>query len=103
MVAFPSKVAPSSDKLRGGYYTPPQIAEFLAEWASTAGPRIIGAELRDGAVLSALAARSRQVVGIELDPIEAAAARNACRQAKVVESDFFDWFSTTRSVGPGTA
>lgn len=92
MAAFPSKVAPSSDKLRGGYYTPPPIADFLADWVSTAGPRTLEPSCGDGAVLSALAGRSHQVVGVELDAVEAATARETCPGVEVVESDFFDWF-----------
>lgn len=92
MAAFPSKVAPSSDKLRGGYYTPAPIADFLAAWASTVGPRTLEPSCGDGAVLSGLAGRSHQVVGVELDPVEATRAREACPGVEVIESDFFDWF-----------
>lgn len=96
MAAFPSKLAPSLEKLRGGYYTPPVIAEFLAQWVSAAGPRLLEPSCGDGVVLSALAARSSEVTGIELDPLEASKATVGCPGAEVVESDFFEWFDVAQ-------
>jgi len=90
--AFPSKIVPSTDKLRGGYYTPRVLANFLADWVSSAGDRLLEPACGDGAILAPLARTSSGAVGIELDASEAQSARRACPTAKVLTSDFFDWF-----------
>jgi adenine-specific DNA methylase len=74
MVSFPSKVAPSSAKLRGGYYTPEPIATFLARWVGATGGRVL--EPSCG----------------ELDQVEAAKAREQHPGAQVIDDDFFTWF-----------
>lgn len=93
VAAFPSKLAPSSAKLRGGYYTPAPIAKFLARWAGLAGTRLLEPSCGDGSILGALAAQSAGVVGIEFDPEEAEKARTSCPRAQITTADFFDWFS----------
>jgi adenine-specific DNA methylase len=90
--AFPVAALPSEEKLRGGYYTPPVIADFLAEWVSEAGPRMLEPSCGDGIVLSALAARAESVVGIEVEPNEARKAARSSPAAEVVTLDFFRWF-----------
>jgi adenine-specific DNA methylase len=115
---FPAPSAPSADKLRGGYYTPPAVARFIAGWAGAAGPRVLEPSCGDGAVLAALAERfggagprpsaaagpgtataagpvafRDGAVGVELNPAEAAKA--ARHGVPVVTADFFAWF------GPG--
>jgi adenine-specific DNA-methyltransferase len=74
-------------KLRGVYYTPQPISEFLASWAvRTAADVILEPSCGDGALLRAAATAlltrgapvkklSRQLYGVELDPIEATKAR----------------------------
>jgi len=81
------KAAPTSQKLRGGYYTPGPIADFLARWAiRTPAASILEPACGDGALLiasvEALLARgasrteiARQLYGVEIDPQEAACAR----------------------------
>ncbi|HVD16073.1 MAG TPA: class I SAM-dependent methyltransferase, partial [Actinomycetota bacterium] len=96
METFPAPPAPSADKLRGGYYTPPAVARFIAAWASAAGPRVLEPSCGDGAVLAALAEHlgeaglRRGAVGVELNPGEAAKA--ARHGLPVVTADFFAWF-----------
>src|SRR6266540_2283309 len=93
---FPAPTAPSADKLRGGYYTPPAVARFIAAWASAAGPRVLEPSCGDGAVLAMLAeclggaGPASQAVGVELNPLEAAKA--ARHGLPVVTADFFAWF-----------
>lgn len=41
MTTFAGKTAASADKVRGGYYTPPAVARFLAHWVHQAGPKIL--------------------------------------------------------------
>lgn len=93
MATFASKPPPSSEKLRGGYYTPELIAEFLAAWVADAGERLLEPSCGDGGILRALSTQSDAVVGVELDPLEAAAARATCPNATVITEDFFAWFN----------
>ncbi len=74
-------------KLRGGYYTPKPIADFLAHWAiQTANARVLEPSCGDGTLLQSatetLLARGatlssiiNQLQGIEFDPQEAVKAR----------------------------
>lgn len=104
MSAFPVAAAPSSEKLRGGYYTPLPIAEFLARWVAGAGLRLLEPSCGDGAILHPLSAESASVVGVEIESDEAAKARQACPQADVVTADFYDWFTQgQRCVWDGVA
>ncbi len=99
-------------KLRGGYYTPPAVARWLARWAVRSGAdRVLEPSCGDGAFVEAVAAELArrdslwadelpQLVGIELVPEEAAKARaRATRQIDVervgiFDEDFFDWLAS---------
>lgn len=71
------------NKLRGGYYTPDKISEFIAEWAiRKTSDSVLEPSCGDGSFLSAITTRYRElgatdeqirnnVLGIELDDIEA--------------------------------
>jgi adenine-specific DNA methylase len=97
MAKFAAKVAPSEDKLRGGYYTPKPIAQFLASWAAKSGSRILEPSCGDGAILQELT----RIVGpatvdaVELIADEAVKARVASG-AGVEVADFFTWFTNER-------
>ncbi|MEV6656750.1 class I SAM-dependent methyltransferase [Nocardia fluminea] len=91
MTAFEAKVAPTDEKLRGGYYTPKPIADFVATWVGAAGSRILEPACGDGNILEPLSRLSDDVQGVELFPDEAAAAM-ARTGADVVVGDFFTWF-----------
>lgn len=77
------KLATTYQKLRGGYYTPAPIANFLARWAiQTPTAQVLEPSCGDGAVLEAAAAAllhcgaseadvAAQLRGVELDPDEA--------------------------------
>lgn len=67
MASFPVARAPSAEKLRGGYYTPAPLAEFLAAWARVAGTRMLEPSCGDGAILRALAGSAATAVGIEFE------------------------------------
>jgi len=81
------KPLPSDQKLRGGYYTPKPIADFLAQWAiRSPGAKVLEPSCGDGIFIkSALATLLRMGVsskeacsliqGVEIDPEEAAKAR----------------------------
>lgn len=96
------KVAPSDTKLRGGFYTPPEMTTFLAEWAVTSRTTsVLEPSSGDGAFLDALATRAARLGGsnrlmvtaCELDPEEAAKSRARLRahalDGSVLEGDFF--------------
>jgi adenine-specific DNA methylase len=92
----------SPQKLRGGYYTEPDIAAFLTRWALARGAkRILEPSCGDGVFLEAIARLHHGivegVVGFELDPVEAKKARGRIRAAKdiafqVNATDFLRWF-----------
>jgi adenine-specific DNA-methyltransferase len=80
------------DKLRGGYYTPPAIADFLLGWGLACGPeRVLEPSCGDGAFLRALARRRPQpaprVEAIELAAGEAAKAEGALAAYREVGGD----------------
>lgn len=86
------------NKLRGGYYTPDKISEFIAEWAiRTPSDSVLEPSCGDGSFLSAITTRCRElgasdeqirqnVIGIELDDVEA--AKSAQYGTTVVCKDF---------------
>lgn len=90
------------NKLRGGYYTPSAISEFIVNWAirSTADT-VLEPSCGDGSFIEA--ARKRlvclglsdeeaynQVTGIELDKTEAEKARSV--GGRIVDGDFFTFY-----------
>ncbi|GAB2635964.1 class I SAM-dependent methyltransferase [Gordonia jinhuaensis] len=91
MTVFDTKAVPTDDKLRGGYYTPSPIAEFVAGWVAQAGCRLLEPSCGDGNILEPLSRLSKKVQGVELFPDEAAAAV-ARTGVKVEVDDFFSWF-----------
>lgn len=97
MAKFAAKVAPDGDKLRGGYYTPQPIAQFIAEWASHAGTRVLEPSCGDGAILQELTGvvGPNDVTAVELMCDEAAKAE-AASGAAVEVSEFFGWFTPDR-------
>ena len=102
------------DKLRGGYYTSPELAAWLASWAiRSATDRVLEPSCGDGAFLDAAAGHleavgleagttTDQILGIEILGVEAAKARRrlvcryGARAGKMVETgDFFAWWKRT--------
>ena len=91
----------TAEKLRGGYYTPTDLAVFLCEWVLEIKPdRILEPSCGDGAFFSALriaGARSGlDVLAFELDNDEAAKAKNRAKEvgfkrSEVHASDFLGW------------
>ena len=82
------------NKLRGGYYTPCEIADFICEWVRPT-PRnvVLEPSCGDGSFLAALKNKkcNADVVGVELDPKE-------CEKAKkygyrVESGDFFTFYN----------
>ncbi|VDC18941.1 N-6 DNA methylase [Pseudogemmobacter humi] len=102
------------DKLRGGYYTSAQVAEWLCEWAiQSADDAVLEPSCGDGAFLGAAAQRllslgatpakvSRRLTGVEIITAEADVATERLRpnlgdaaDKIVCNSDFFGWWQGT--------
>ncbi len=94
MKTFAGKAAVSADKIRGGYYTPPSVAQFLARWVGEAGPRIVEPSCGDGRILRELAKLGGQVQGVELIAHEAAKSR---KFAPVDAENLFTWLTRTEA------
>ena len=90
------------NKLRGGYYTPDKISEFITDWAvKAAADTILEPSCGDGSFLNAITHRlkilgatrqevKKNVIGVELDSVEAEMA--AQYGTTVVCKDFFSYF-----------
>lgn len=93
---FITKNQPSEDKLRGGYYTPKPLAEFIAEWVATSGSKILEPSAGDGNILAALNNHSCEPTAVELIPAEARKAEERTG-VKVEVADFFAWFTAEKN------
>lgn len=87
---YPAKAAADTEKVRGGYYTPESVAQFLAEWVSLSGSKLLEPSCGNGRILNELAQRSNQAHGVELVAEEAA---KASRYAPVANKSLFDWLT----------
>jgi adenine-specific DNA methylase len=99
------KANESAQKLRGGYYTPPDVARFLARWVTARGPgRVLEPSCGDGVLLEATlsefrsaAGNSGSVLGCEIQEQEAAVARarllqsGAAPGSRVLACEFLEW------------
>lgn len=91
----------TAQKLRGGYYTPSDLAAFLARWVKEIQPKkLLEPSCGDGVFFDALAkvkgSQKTAVLGFELDSEEAekaqARARDAGLKAAAVRpEDFLQW------------
>ena len=89
------------DKLRGGYYTPQIITEFICNWAIDRNTRkVLEPSCGDGNFLAAATERLKEInselsseeaiMGIELCPEEACKAKKY--NTRVVCDDFFEYY-----------
>jgi adenine-specific DNA-methyltransferase len=91
----------TAQKLRGGYYTPPDLAAFLVRWVKEIRPeRILEPSCGDGVFFDVAAKikvdKGSNIVGFELDPAEAQKARGRARSlglrgVTVHDEDFLKW------------
>lgn len=98
----------TAQKLRGGYYTPLDLAAFIVSWIGDITPkRILEPSCGDGAFFQAMANvggfNDIELVGFELDEAEAEkASRRAnelgLRRAEIRPEDFLAWAS--ENMGP---
>lgn len=88
-------------KLRGGYYTDPEIASFLTRWVLESQPSsVLEPSCGDGVFFEAIARspgrRPRSVLAFEIEPTEAEKARRQARPLREVAvriqtGDFLEW------------
>jgi adenine-specific DNA-methyltransferase len=94
----------SAQKLRGGYYTPPEIARFLVKWACASGfSRILEPSCGDGSFIEAIyeeikSGAKAQFDGVEILASEAEKAGQKVQilnekgiDSKIYNKDFFGW------------
>ncbi|WP_088288853.1 class I SAM-dependent methyltransferase [Kineosporia sp. A_224] len=99
---FTSKPVADASKLRGGYYTPTEIARFVAAWVSATGARVLEPSCGDGSILRFLPSGSLngRPQGVELVPEEALLAS---QYGAVVNDDFFHWMESDGGNWDGVA
>lgn len=91
----------SADKLRGGFYTPEPIADFVLQWALADRPAatLLEPSCGDGVFLRRLRAGGWPYAGItavEFDPVEAAKAEAlGVSEAEVIHTDFHAFCNRT--------
>lgn len=90
------------NKLRGGYYTPEKISEFITGWAIRSSTDVVlEPSCGDGSFLGAISSRMKylgatdaqiyqNVIGVELDEIEA--SKSAKYGTTIVCDDFFTYY-----------
>ena len=90
----------SAQKLRGGYYTPADLAGFIARWVGEKNPiDILEPSCGDGAFFSALSSCSvttkSNIMAFELDREEARSASKRGKElglsTEISASDFLEW------------
>lgn len=91
----------TAQKLRGGYYTPLDLASFIARWVADLKPeKILEPSCGDGAFFKAMADvggfKGASLTGFELDDIEAGKAARRAKElgltkAVVRSEDFLGW------------
>ncbi len=91
----------SAQKLRGGYYTPLDLATFIARWVKEISPtRILEPSCGDGIFFEALAQakgfHKTEVLAFELEEEESAKAQSRAREVgltstSVRNADFLQW------------
>ena len=99
------KVPATAQKLRGAYYTPRPIADFLAQWAiHPATTSILEPSCGDGSLLEAAAkvllqfgSHTSEIQGVEIDEAEAQKAETRFAQLgnaislQIHNGDFFTY------------
>lgn len=95
------KIDETPTKLRGGYYTDPDIATFLLKWVLNIHPKsILEPSCGDGVFLRGLSELStnglKSIKAFEIEPVEAGKAKQSASEFKKVEveierRDFLGW------------
>lgn len=92
----------SKEKLRGGFYTPKPITDFILRWAinGSTGSDILEPSCGDGNFLRSLKFEGfnfNSLTAIEFDPIEAAKAKSLeLRNSEILNEDFHSFCNSTK-------
>jgi adenine-specific DNA-methyltransferase len=99
----------SEQKLRGGYYTPPDLAAYIARWALENEPQqVLEPSCGDGAFIQAILdvgiTNELSFTGFEISAHEAAKARKRGQagpslKTKILGADFLEWALSQLVVG----
>ncbi len=90
----------TNQKLRGGYYTPKIIRDFLVDWVlDSNGKTVLEPSCGDGGFLETILERKpkkiKEIVGLELDSLEAQKAKTLVKKfgniSKIINEDFFKY------------
>lgn len=109
MTLFKSnKISPSERKLRGGYYTPLALAEFLSKWAIRTGfESVLEPSCGDGNFIAAVQPRLKRyahVTAVELQAEELEKAKDRCSDASFeidwLQGDFFSVYEELQRQDP---
>ena len=96
----------SAQKLRGGYYTPFELAHYLSQWVAGSCPRsILEPSCGDGVFLESLSpliSDNARVTAIELDEREARKAAEKSRNLEnlstnIIRANFLEWYLSTNN------
>ncbi len=99
----------SAQKLRGGYYTPYDLAHYLSDWVAEINPKaVLEPSCGDGIFLESLSATlpaRTSITAIELDSEEAKLAAERARALKnsninVICADFLEWHLISEQPSP---
>lgn len=101
MVQFESKKKATTQKLRGGYYTPLDITNFVTKWVDCSNKKILEPSCGDGNFIESIISLSTNsdITAIELDTEEITKARQRTDQLKssssvnFINDDFFSFFN----------
>lgn len=89
----------SADKLRGGFYTPKPIAEFILKWAinGSSNSDILEPSCGDGVFLESLRNHKyKSLSAVELDPVEAKKAEKIdLKNKSIINDDFHTYCNNT--------
>lgn len=92
----------SAEKLRGGFYTPKIIADFILRWGINGSSKseILEPSCGDGVFLETLkelGLNFKSLTGIELDEEESLKAKNvALKRSRVINTDFHSFCNKTK-------
>ncbi|MFB5345769.1 Eco57I restriction-modification methylase domain-containing protein [Enterococcus faecalis] len=94
----------TSQKLRGGYYTPVEIADFMASWITSSSKikKILEPSAGDGVFIDSLKKASKDLDITAIEIIEEEADKilkkiDMNSNIKVLKSDFYDFYEDFRS------
>lgn len=96
------RIQNSPTKLRGGYYTPDKVAEYLWEWVEEIHPQsVLEPSAGDGALLKPAMEQNSvaDFTAIELIKEEAAKIRQRFKNhanLQVINKDFYNWYIETK-------